>query len=42
MKILEAFKLAREGKGILIIRNPIKHGQKSIEFYPYLFEENEK
>jgi len=32
MKILEALKLVEEGKGMLIIRNPVKKGQKAIEF----------
>jgi hypothetical protein len=32
MKILDVFKLANEGKGVVLIRNPLKKGKKAIEF----------
>jgi len=33
LPVTEAFKLAEEGRGILMIRKMIKRGQKAIEFY---------
>jgi hypothetical protein len=34
MTIEEALKKAREGKGAVLIRNPLKKGKKAIEFLP--------
>jgi hypothetical protein len=31
-KLLDVFKIVSEGKGMVIIRNPIKKGKKAIEF----------
>jgi len=31
-KLLDVFKIADEGKGMVIIRNPLKKGKKAIEF----------
>jgi len=32
MRIIDAFKLVKQEKGIVVIRNPITKGQKCIEF----------
>lgn len=32
MKIIDAIKLVQKEKGMLIIRNPIKKGERAIEF----------
>jgi len=32
IKLLDVFKLANEGKGMVLIRNPLKEGKKAIEF----------
>ena len=33
MKLLKAIELAKQGRGIVIIRNPITRGQTPIKFY---------
>jgi hypothetical protein len=35
MTILEALKKVKEKKGALVIRNPIKRGQKALTFLPF-------
>ena len=32
MRIVDAIRMVEEGRGYLLIRNPVKRGQKPIEF----------
>ena len=35
MTILEALKKVKERKGALVVRNPIRKGQKALTFIPF-------